>query len=738
MQDSRFRRIPRILLSCIIIFAVVGMVSGQQDTDPNSPTPVILSQDTTTRVLTSLPKTSSRSSRQISEEQTAFSPGSKVNIYVTNLDLMENEGANAFRVYVEDHQGRSYRFPVISITPVNGITGLYELTFVANDEIGFWPAPVADGDLLIQVAWRGLGSNRVKLGYGKTGGLIKDDPDSRPTPLSALSEMNKAAKGGSEPDNLVGYTWSGDRMRFLQQATFGATPALDHRLRRIGIRTYLAEQFEAPYPSLNNQYPDIPLKSTDSGNTTIGCGMFTSGTPERNACNRMHYSMYPVQNWFMKEALYGEPQLRHRVAWALSQIWVISGAGGTTQQSSWMIAYHKLLSQHAFGNYRNLMRDMTYNPGMGNYLDMARSTRNNPNENYPREILQLFSVGLFMLNQDGTLMLDGNGNPIPTYDQDDVNEFTKVFTGWSFCNTTCANSAPGIVNYKDPMILNQNNHNITAKTLLDYPNAVNRNIAANLNGNTEIELALDNIFHHPNVGPFVSKLLIQHLVTSDPTPAYVGRVAAVFNDNGLGVRGDLKAVVRAILLDPEARGDVKTDPNYGKLREPVQYVTNVLKTFNAKAVDLVQQSDGVLTNYTNSLAQNPFNSPTVFNYYSPDYIIPGTALLGPEFGIMTTGTAVARANVMNTIVFSRINVGETTPNGTAIDLAEWEALAAADPTGNRLLDELNIRMLHGRMTPQMRAAILPAFTAVSATTPRARAQAAIYLVATSSQFQIQR
>lgn len=738
MISIRFRSVTRTLVSCLLTLVVAGMASGQVDPNPNSPTPIVLTEETSTRALTELPTRGLRSAGRSGTKESAFQPGSKVNIYVTNVELMDGEGANAFRVYVEDSRGRLYRFPVLGFSPVNGVDGLYVLTMLLRDEIGYWEQPNPDGDLLISVTWRGISSNRVRIGFGKTGGEFKGDAGSQPTPFSALKDLKKAGTIEPETSDLVGYRWSGDRMRFLQQATFGATPELDHRIRRIGLRTYLAEQFEAPYPSANNPYPDFPLKSTDSGNTTIGCGMFDSSTLEYRMCLRNHYSMYPVQNWFMKEAFYGEPQLRHRVSWALSQIWVISGAGGVTQQSSWMIAYHKLLSQHAFGNYRNLMKDITLNPGMGNYLDMARSTRNNPNENYPREILQLFTIGLFMLNQDGTLMLDGQGNPIPTYDQGDVDEFTKVFTGWSFCNTTCPNSAPGIVNYKDPMILNQSNHNITAKTLLSYPNAVNQNIPANLNGNTELDMALDNIFYHPNVGPFVSKLMIQHLVTSDPTPAYVGRVAAVFNNNGLGVRGDMKSVVRAILLDPEARGDIKTDPNYGKLREPVQLVTNVLKTFGVKSADLTQQSDGVVTNYTNPLAQNPFNSPTVFNYYSPDYVIPGTSLLGPEFGIMTTGTSVARANFVNTATFSRISVAETSPLGTSIDLTEWEALAAADPTGNRLLDELNHRMLHGRMSAAMRAAILPAFTAVSATTPRARAQAAIYLVATSSQFQIQR
>jgi uncharacterized protein (DUF1800 family) len=403
-----------------------------------------------------------------------------------------------------------------------------------------------------------------------------------------------------------------------------------------------------------------------------------------------------------------------------------------------MIAYHQKLSEHAFGNYRNLMKDITLNPGMGNYLDMVRSTTNNPNENYPREILQLFTVGLFMLNQDGTVQTDGLGNPIPTYDQTTVDNFTEVFTGWTFCNVGCVNSQPSIVNYKDPMVLNQNNHNVTTKTLLSYPNAVNQNIAANLNGNAELDLALDNIFYHPNVGPFVSKLLIQQMVTSDPTPAYVGRVAAAFNNNGAGVRGDMKAVIRAILLDVEARGDVKTDANYGKLREPVSYVTNTLLALNVKNAALSGPSDGVITAYTNGIGQNPFNSPTVFNYYPADFVIPGTSLLGPEFGILTTGTAVGRANVVNTITYGQINVGENNPAGTRIDLADLQAISAADPTGNQLLDVLNQRMLHNTMSAEMRATILPAITVITATDTLGRARAAVYLVASSSQFQVQR
>ncbi|HEX8735613.1 MAG TPA: DUF1800 domain-containing protein, partial [Pyrinomonadaceae bacterium] len=608
----------------------------------------------------------------------------------------------------------------------------------------------ASGDVLVRVTWRGLASNRVRLSLDENGGKIRDDEGAVPTPAPLTPP--DAAPPTAE---LIGYRWSGDRIRFLEQATFGPTQALDDRIRRIGLRTWLAEQFEAPYPSASNPYPDVPLRAINPISTCNGTQNPNSIPPDPPddppTCFRDTYSMYQPQTWFYREAFYGDAQLKHRVAWALSQIWVISGVD--TQQSSWMIAYHKQLSKNAFGNWRQLMTDMTLNPGMGNYLDMVRSTRTNPNENYPREILQLFNIGLFMLNQDGTLQLDGQGNPIPTYDQNTVNNFTKVFTGWSTCEVTgptCPNRSTDGPNYKDPMIIiNANNHDITAKTLLSYPGSgPTPNIpactgctgTATINyANNSLNQALDNIFFHPNVAPFVSKLLIQHLVTSDPTPAYVGRVAAVFNNNGSGLRGDMKAVIKAILLDPEARGNVKTEPRYGKLREPVQLMTNVLRHFNVRSADGVQLSDGNVNGLSNAMGQNAFNSPTVFNYYSPDYIVPGTTLLAPEFNIFTTGTSIARANFANTMIFNRINVAlPNTPFGTSISLADMQALAAADTSGNQLMDALNQKMMHGAMSSQMRTTILNAVLAAPSNNPLLRAQTAVYLIATSSQYQVQR
>ncbi len=738
-----------------VLFCLPVFGQDDTDTDPNSPTPILLSADNSTRVF-AFPATRSGKLRSGKVVRESFAPGSKIVIYVTNLDLMRGEKENAFRVYTEDAKGRQYRFPVLDMQQVPGREWVYALTVKLSDEIGFWEQPSPE-DLLIYVTWRGLASNTLKLGFGATGGNLRESERTNAAPASKFFAKPPVAED-VPTDDFVGYRFSGERLRFLEQTTFGPTVALDQRIRRIGLRTWLAEQLDMQYPSASNPYPVIPPQPSNAPLTCNGSQNATStpvDPPDVPAtCFRDTYGMYTPQRWFFTEAFYGEPQLRHRVTWSLSQLWVISGAGGTTQQSSHMINYNQILAQHAFGNFRNLMRDVTLSPGMGNYLDMARSTRNNPNENYAREILQLFAVGLFELNQDGTLRLDANNEPIPTYTQDTVNNFTRVFTGWTFCNTqgaTCPNFVLGTQKYRDPMVIsNTNIHDIAAKTLFNYPGAPNPSIPActpspcsaaaiQTYAANSLTQALDNIFNHPNVGPFVSKIMIQHLVTSDPTPAYVGRVAARFNNNGFGVRGDMRAVVRAILLDPEARGDIKTDPNYGKLREPVQLLTNMARQIGVRGAGTNPLSDGVVNASTSGIGQSTFNSPTVFNFYPPDYVVPGTAMLGPEFALMTTGTSIGRANLANTYVFASITVSNPDrPLGTSLDFAELQSISTADATSNQLLDVLNQRMLHGTMTAGMRSSIITAVNAIPANNPSQRARQAAYLVATSAQFQVQR
>ncbi len=719
----------------IVLSAIIGF--GQiSDPNPDSPTPVLISEDGSLRALAVSPGKSVVAGRTtVKIKSPAFPLYERAVLYVTNIALMDGEDATAFRLNVEDANGRHYRFPVLDLQPVRDRAGVYAMTVELRDELGFFDQPQANGDVLVSVAWRGLESNKLRLGLGTTGGSLRDAEGMKTSPMPTAGQTTiKTGKGETvDAPDYIGYKYSGDRIRFLEQATFGPTTALDERIRRIGLRTWLAEQFEETYPTF--AYPDFPLMPPTvqpdcDGNETV---------PDiEPLCNRNRYSMYPVQNWFFKEAFYGDAQLKHRVAWALSQMWVTSGVD--IQQSRHMTEYYKILGRNAFGNYRTLMQEMTLNPAMGDYLDMVRSTKTNANENYAREILQLFSIGLFQLNANGTLKLDANNNPIPTYDQATVNNFTKVFTGWRLCpsSATCPNFVVGTLDFIDPMELNQTNHNVEAKTLLDYTNPVNKTIAANLNGSVELNQALDNIYNHPNVAPFVSRFLIQHLVTSDPTPAYVGRISAVFDANRTSPT-QLKEVVKAILLDPEARGNTKTAAGYGKLREPLQLTTNLLRQFKVQSADGTTQSDGYVAPQTSNMAQNIFYSPTVFNFYSPDYIVPGTGLNGPEFAILTTGTAIARANFVNTMVYGRINISApVVPNGTSINLTEMQALAAADTTSNRLLDELNTRMMHGTMTAQNRSTIVTAVNAIAATDPLGRARAAIYLVATSSQFQVQR
>lgn len=502
---------------------------------------------------------------------------------------------------------------------------------------------------------------------------------------------------------------SANAVRFLEQATWGPTNADITHVQTVGIRAYLDEQESATETS----YPTLPLQPST---VPAGCD---------SICQRDNYSMYPVQIRFFLNSLYGQDQLRQRVAWALHSIFVVSGRD--VMQPSWMTPYLQIFSTEAFGNYRNILAKVTLNPAMGDYLNMSSSTKFNPNENYGREVLQLFSTGLYKLNLDGTPQLDMQGNPIPTYDQTVVTNFAKIFTGWRLASQPL----PGVANYIDPMVLNQSQHDTTAKTLLDgFP------VPAGQTGTVDLNMALDNIFNHQNVGPYICRALIRNLVTSNPSPAYVARVASVFNNDGSSVRGNLKAVVEAILLDPEARGDGKSAPTYGHLREPVLLMNNVLRLFDAKSADRTQNSDGYLNPQLTPMDQDVLKPLTVFSYYPADYQVPGTSLTGPEFGILSTSSSLKRANFMNTIVFSLISASPPDrPKGTSIDLTGLQALAG---TPQSLVDELNRTMMHGTMSPQMQASIVTAVNAVSASNPLKRARTALYLVATSSQYQVEK
>jgi uncharacterized protein (DUF1800 family) len=506
-------------------------------------------------------------------------------------------------------------------------------------------------------------------------------------------------------------------VRLAEQATFGPTAELVTQIEEAGAESFVENQFATPATG----YSDLAARVVDA-DARVLC---PAGSPL--PCRRDNYTAFPIQGRFFRNALTAPDQLRQRVAFALSQIFVVSGA--TVRNAYGLAQYQQMLLERAFGNFRELLYEVTLSPAMGTYLDMVRSDKTDANENYARELLQLFSVGLVRLNPDGTPMLDGRGEPIPTYAQETIKAFAAALTGWSyppFPGEAPAWDAPPY--YLGHMVPFAEHHDdTTVKVLLD-----GQSLPAGQSAQKDLDDALDNVFNHPNVGPFVATRLIQHLVTSNPPPGYVARISAVFGDNGEGVRGDLRAVVRAILLDPEARGGLKSDASYGKVRDPVLFLTGLMRTLGGR-------SDGVHLQGTSGDLQQPvFNSPSVFNFYPPDYSLPGSDLLSPESAILTTVSVLGRANAANSLLMgSGIQPDPSVEgsSGTDIDWSPWEALAA--DTG-KLLDRLNLLMMHNTMPAEMRTTIAAAVEAVPAGDRLKRAKTAAYLVATSAQYLVER
>jgi uncharacterized protein (DUF1800 family) len=507
---------------------------------------------------------------------------------------------------------------------------------------------------------------------------------------TASSSLMANVVGGGTPVSAAA------AVRFLEQSTFGPTPELVSQVQQIGFTPFLETQLAAP-PST---YP-TPL-STDTNLTK-------------------------VQNQFWINAANDSDQLRERVAFALNETWVVSQ--NKVNDPTGYTNYMQALTNDALGNYYDVMKDVTLTPAMGHFLDMVNNdkpaTGQHANENYARELMQLFTLGLSQLNADGTPQVDGSGNPIPTYAQNDVMALGRAFTGWTYPTEpgqTLAKHNPSF--YGGPMVAFESNHDGGAKTLLGQP------IAAGLSAEQELDSALTIIFNHSNMPPFVAKQLIEKLVTSNPSAAYVGRVASAFTNGkfqtyGSGKRGDLQATVAAILLDAEARrGDSSTTAvaSDGKLREPVVMMVSIARAFHGT-------TDGSgFTGWSSNLSQSLFNSGSVFNFFPPTNPIAGTTLNGPEFAIFNTNTSLGRVNFINSIVFGTIS------NGTKVDLTP--VINAGTP--DQMADWLNTQFLHGTMSSQMKSSIVTATSALSATDTKNQAKAAIYLVTSSSQYQVQR
>lgn len=383
--------------------------------------------------------------------------------------------------------------------------------------------------------------------------------------------------------------------RFLEQATFGPTAELITQVQQVGFESFLQDQFNLNVSTYPDPGPNDNLNSSS-----------------------------PLQQRWFQNALYGPDQLRLRAAWALHKIWVVSWV--TVNRWDAFAGYLRMHHNHAFTNYRAIMENVTKNPAMGAYQDIANNDKANPqagiscNENYGRELMQLFTIGVWQLNQDGTLKRDANNNPIPTYDQAVVEDNACALTGWTYQNPPGQNRTwPRPPYFGGPLEAVESHHDTRQKVLLN-----GFTLPANQTAQQDLTGTLDNLFTYPSTAPFVSKMLIQQFVTSNPSPAYVRRVAdtfdaGVYTSNGVtfgsGQRGDMQALLAAILLDPEARAadnPALATPDEGKLREPVLFVTGLLRALGA-------QSDGSrLITETANMGQRVLYPPTVFSYFSPE------------------------------------------------------------------------------------------------------------------------
>jgi uncharacterized protein (DUF1800 family) len=471
---------------------------------------------------------------------------------------------------------------------------------------------------------------------------------------------------------------------FLENATFGPTAADISWLRHIGFDRWLTDQFAMP---------ESPMFDHHDGNQ--------------------------VRSQLMLNMANGPDQLRQRTIFALSQTIVVSA--NKTGSGPELIPWVRLLSRNAFGNYRTLLAEVSISPTMGKYLDLAYSRKatatSAPNENYARELLQLFSIGLWELNQDGSLRRDAQNQPIPTYDQDDIREFARALTGWTFPTqpgNTPANSNPQyFVGWMEPRV---QTHDTGAKTLFG-----GTTLSAGQSASADMQAVIDNVFQHANVPPFVATRLIRSLVTSNPSPAYVRRVADAFVNNGQSVRGDLRAVLTAILTDPEALRFTASEA--GRLKDPVLQVVGLGRALNATVTDPSQYLW-----VFNNLSQRVLTPATVFSFYSPIGTLNGRPdLFAPEFQIYPAALAVQRANFIYSILAGWY------PTAFVVDLAPFQAVANNVTT---LVNKVDHALMFGRMSAELRQHLTTATTAVPASDTRERALGALFLAAISSEYAV--
>jgi uncharacterized protein (DUF1800 family) len=497
--------------------------------------------------------------------------------------------------------------------------------------------------------------------------------------------------------------------RFLAQATFGARAEDIAAVKANGYAAWLDAQFALP----------------------VTAGHFDWLVAQGFAVDANKNTFNGVDNTLWRKLLSAPDLLRQRVVLALSEIFVISMAGiPVTWRGFAVAAYVDMLEQRAFGTYRDLLEGVSLSCGMGVYLNMRGNQKEDPktgrvpDENYAREVMQLFSIGLVQLNDDGSPKLDASGKALETYTQSNITDLARVFTGWDFDGVSATDPAF----MRKPMVNNPARFSTGAKKVLTV------DIPSTADGPTAMKTALDTLANHPNVGPFIGRQLIQRLVCSNPSPAYVARISAVWSNNGAGVRGDLKAVIRAILLDTEARR-IPTAPGAGKLREPLQRFIQWGRTFGVTS-PTGAWNVGDVSNPATRLGQSPLRSPSVFNFFRPGYVPPGSdlglnAVTAPEFQLCNETTVAGFLNFMQTALQN--GVGEVKANYTA------EIALATDAAA--LVNDIALRLAGGTLSSATTTAISTAVASIAATTDAGklnRVLASILLVMASPEYQIQK
>ncbi len=530
--------------------------------------------------------------------------------------------------------------------------------------------------------------------------------------------------------------------RFLSQASLGHSYEDIVEVSNMGIEDWIDDQLSKPiaFSLLDKVIEYHNIRRDSLNNPDAGESMF----------------FYDFAWW--QYHMTSDDVLRQRVAFALSELLVISRFSSFGDESYAFADFYDIFMNNAFGNYRDIIEEVTYHPAMGVYLTHINNPKSDsiegifPDENYAREIMQLFTIGLYELNNNGTHVLDGSGNPVPTYTNTEIAEFSKVFTGLSWEDRDQFFKYPRAdSSWTMPMKMFNNYHEPGVKNLLNGFQIPDRNP---VDGNADIQDALDNLYNHQNVAPFVSLHLIRRLVTSNPSPAFVSRISTVFNNNGSGVKGDLAAVVKAILLDPEARScDSALDPTFGMLREPFIRYFQINRAFDATTLS---------GNYRNEMywvqqyvEQKPFTSPSVFNFFQPDYQPIGPVdsldLVAPEFQITNAKTLTGFINGLYRWVMQdnpadeRDLFGGESDDGYADEISTLEisdeVLLADDQHLHILVDRLNLILAQGRLSPEAETTIIDAIKVFNSEDPEDlefRARLAIYLVMCSPEYSINR